>query len=557
MIKYYNILLIDNCEERNFLDKIKLNILKNMFIKSNINAVIDIFTNIDVNINRYDLAIFNLDSKVEHKQYKEIESKLLEYDIPMVYLGEFNELNCDDLKEILENKNHEELLKKNIISAKSIGVSGWFTQSMFDIGEKAVVGNILMNSGKVFKNEITYNELEQFSNGQEYILINYSSLNNIIKKENEKWVHEQTEILIQMLLNKGHKIVITSLEDEEEQCNRFINRFQNKNIKFIDCLNIYKLLELVKKSKMVLDLGTNMSIITAGLNKPFLSIGYDINYLDLESLIDLEYMFLSAYELNVGKALDNIEKIYNNYNEVVKSLESINEKYFAKYVEFFENIFKDLETKEKTIVVNKDKDVLVASYNKNNETKKLNIGRGRNILDGWVNLDIFKLDGVDVVADLDDCQNTPLPFEENEFEEFYVSHVIEQIKNPLQMMQELYRIAKPNAKAIFKCHYGSSDDAFEDPTYCRQYFISSFEYFSQPFYWEADYGYRGDWQIEKLVLSVDKDKYEGFKSNEILEDVNKYRNIVKEMIIELKAVKPRREAKKELQKRIIVEFELC
>lgn len=558
MIKYYNILLIDNCKEESFLDKVKLNILKNMLIKSNINVMVDSFNNIDVNIKRYDLAIFNLSSKAEQKQYNEIKSKLIEYDIPIVYLGEFNELNCDDLKEILENKNHEELLKKNIISDikyKNIGVSGYFTKDMLHIDEKAIIGNMLMNTGKVFRYKSAYNKLEKFSNEQEYILVNYSSL-NIIKKENEQWVHEQTEILIQILLNKGHKIIITSLDGEEKQSNVLVNRFQNKNIKFVSCLNIYNLLELIKKSKMVLELGTEMSIITAGLNKPFLSIGYDIDYLDLKSLIDVDYMFLSIYELNVGKALKYMERVNSSYDHIIEKLENINEKYFSKYIEFVQSVFRDLEPKEKTIADSKYKRSISELNNKNIDIKKLHIGCGRNILDGWVNLDIFKMQGVDVVADLDDCKNTPLPFEENVFDEFYASHVIEHIKNPLPMLQELYRIAKPNSKAIFRCPYGSSDEAFENPTHVRQYFINSFAYFSQPSYWRADCDYRGDWQVEKLILSVDQDKYQGVSPDEILEDVNKYRNIVKEMIVELKAIKPMREAKMELQKEIIVEFEL-
>lgn len=189
-------------------------------------------------------------------------------------------------------------------------------------------------------------------------------------------------------------------------------------------------------------------------------------------------------------------------------------------------------------------------------SKKLHVGCGRNILEGWINLDLMPLSGVDVVADLDDCQNNPLPLSDNSIEEFYVSHVIEHINNPLSMMEELHRVALPNAKAVFRCPYGSTDEAFEDPTHVKQYFLNSFGYFSQPFYWRADYGYRGDWLTEKIILVVDKNRNKGKSPQKILEEINLYRNVVKEMIVELRAIKPIRETKMELQVQPKIEISL-
>jgi predicted SAM-dependent methyltransferase len=112
---------------------------------------------------------------------------------------------------------------------------------------------------------------------------------------------------------------------------------------------------------------------------------------------------------------------------------------------------------------------------------KLHLGCGKNILQGWINLDIVARDGVDIIADLDDCQKTSLPFEDNGIDEFLASHVIEHLHKPLPFMEEIHRIAKPNAKAVFRLPYGSSDDAFEDPTHVRQYFLKSFDFFRNLF----------------------------------------------------------------------------
>ena len=186
------------------------------------------------------------------------------------------------------------------------------------------------------------------------------------------------------------------------------------------------------------------------------------------------------------------------------------------------------------------------------QPSRLNVGCGRDAQPGWVNLDAVQLPGVDIVADLEHCDADPLPFEDNRFDEFLLSHVIEHIRNTLPLMQELHRVAKAGARALIRCPYGSSDDAFEDPTHVRQYFLNSFGYFSQPYYWRADYGYRGDWRVEKIELAVDRATHEGMAAAEILERVQSRRNIVREMIAELEAVKPIREPKKELQTQVNV-----
>lgn len=170
--------------------------------------------------------------------------------------------------------------------------------------------------------------------------------------------------------------------------------------------------------------------------------------------------------------------------------------------------------------------------------KRLNLGCGRKILEGWINLDCVTMEGVDVVADLDKCSVIPLPFKNNSIDEFLGSHVLEHLENPLDLMQDLHRIAKKNAIATFSLPYGSSDDAYEDPTHKKLYFINSFGYFSQPFYWKADYGYRGDWQPERITLVVEETRFAGKSSEEIMRDIMTCRNVVIEMVAELRAIKP-------------------
>lgn len=172
--------------------------------------------------------------------------------------------------------------------------------------------------------------------------------------------------------------------------------------------------------------------------------------------------------------------------------------------------------------------------------QRLNVGCGTDIREGWINLDSSRLPSVDVVADLDDCRRTPLPFAADSIDEFHCSHVLEHLRDALGFMQELHRIAKPGAVATIRVPYGSSDDADEDPTHVRRLFLYSFSYFSQRGYWYADYGYRGDWETDNIVLTVDAARHAGKPFEQIFEELRTQRNVVLEMITTLKAVKPTR-----------------
>jgi SAM-dependent methyltransferase len=114
------------------------------------------------------------------------------------------------------------------------------------------------------------------------------------------------------------------------------------------------------------------------------------------------------------------------------------------------------------------------------ETARLHLGCGRTILPGWINLDTVSMPGVDVVADLDACAASPLPFSDASIDQILGSHLLEHIARPLPLMQELHRIARPGCKATFMTPYGSSDDAFEDPTHFDNTFSSRTGTFPSP-----------------------------------------------------------------------------
>lgn len=185
---------------------------------------------------------------------------------------------------------------------------------------------------------------------------------------------------------------------------------------------------------------------------------------------------------------------------------------------------------------------------------KLHLGCGRTILPGWTNLDSAALPGVDLVVDLEACVPGRLPLADDSVEEFLAAHLLEHIRAPLPLLQELHRIARPDARLTVRVPYGSSDDAWEDPTHVRPYFTDSFGYFSQPYYWRADYGYRGDWDLEALELVLPDGPLREAPVAAIAQAVRGQRNVVQEMVATLRAVKPIRPALAELRKQVPIRY---
>jgi SAM-dependent methyltransferase len=178
----------------------------------------------------------------------------------------------------------------------------------------------------------------------------------------------------------------------------------------------------------------------------------------------------------------------------------------------------------------------------------LHLGCGSQILDDMVNLDIVAGDGVDLAFDLDAVASTPLPFEENRFSRFLMHHTLEHLHRPLDVMQELYRVAKPGAVFQIAIPHGFHEDAWVDPTHTRPYFPKTFQYFGQPKYYGMDYGYTGDWDLTRCELRIERRIVQGKTKNEVMTMVRTCNSIVKELYVELTAINPARPRERSLLK---------
>jgi len=123
-----------------------------------------------------------------------------------------------------------------------------------------------------------------------------------------------------------------------------------------------------------------------------------------------------------------------------------------------------------------------------NSQKSLDVGCGQNKLDGAVGIDIADLDEVDVVHDLEE---TPWPLPDNESDFIRAQDVIEHLSNPVAAMEELFRVAAPDASIIVWVPYYNSKYAWGDPTHEKafsnkfpNYFVANGEY---DYYSDADF----------------------------------------------------------------------
>lgn len=95
---------------------------------------------------------------------------------------------------------------------------------------------------------------------------------------------------------------------------------------------------------------------------------------------------------------------------------------------------------------------------------KLDIGCGKNKRPGFVGMDQYAMDGVDVVHD---ARVTPWPFEDGVVEEVNCSHFLEHLTGleRVKFFNELYRVMKPGAKATITTPHWASNRAYGDFTH--------------------------------------------------------------------------------------------
>ncbi len=112
--------------------------------------------------------------------------------------------------------------------------------------------------------------------------------------------------------------------------------------------------------------------------------------------------------------------------------------------------------------------------------ERLNLGCGKNIRKGYLNVDKIDMEGVDVVCDL---ERSPYPFKDDRFDYIYCDNVLEHLEDLIPVMEELCRISKNGAEIEVLVPYFANFNAFKDPTHKSFFTLDTFNYFTEDSPW--------------------------------------------------------------------------
>jgi len=108
---------------------------------------------------------------------------------------------------------------------------------------------------------------------------------------------------------------------------------------------------------------------------------------------------------------------------------------------------------------------------------KIDLGCGpRKKSNKHIGIDIASMPGVDMTLDL---EKGKLPFENNSVDEVVASHCLEHIVNYMPLINEVWRVLKPEGRFEVKVPHYLHESAHTDPTHIRRFTPKSFDFFDE------------------------------------------------------------------------------
>jgi len=140
--------------------------------------------------------------------------------------------------------------------------------------------------------------------------------------------------------------------------------------------------------------------------------------------------------------------------------------------------------------------------------------------DNVITIDINDNVGADFVHNLDIY---PWPVEENYFDIIWLDNVLEHLDNIIRSMEEIHRVAKPNASVTIIVPYFRSIWASLDPTHKHFFTVDTLSYFIDGHIYHDRYAYS---KVKYKLLNKEFNKYidKSWFRRLVLPWANKYPN---------------------------------
>jgi len=148
------------------------------------------------------------------------------------------------------------------------------------------------------------------------------------------------------------------------------------------------------------------------------------------------------------------------------------------------------------------------------ETIKLNLGSGRRLIAGFINIDRVQIidgNGKQIVDKVLDLEKEPIPYEDETITEILADAFLEHISNLKFLMNECHRVLIKGGILSGSVPVAGTDVDFRDPTHKRHFNKNTFMYFTGKADWNnekpshpryADYGFKR-WILKSLKQEGD------------------------------------------------------
>jgi len=133
-------------------------------------------------------------------------------------------------------------------------------------------------------------------------------------------------------------------------------------------------------------------------------------------------------------------------------------------------------------------------FNITDDEIRIDLGCGSRKQKGYIGVDIKKLDGVDIVCDIE----KGLPFKDNTIDGIYANFLFEHINNLIPFIQELYRVCRNGTIIKTSFPYWASVTQWKDPTHKQVITIETFRYFCDDKWYGSDYGINTDFKVKSI-----------------------------------------------------------